>query len=82
MVMSTSVHPRMGVLVQTLSKALDDLLHLGLLQGLFFGTFAFLTYINYGGEAFDFSTFTVTLSTLLQITLGNVPGDLTLFDDT
>ena len=82
MVMSTSVHPRMGVLVQTLSKALDDLLHLGLLQGLFFGTFAFLTYINYGGEAFDFSTFTVTLTTLLQITLGNVPGDLTLFDDT
>ena len=82
MVMSTSVHPRMGVLVQTLSKTLDDLLHLGLLQGLFFGTFAFLTYINYGGEAFDFSTFTVTLTTLLQITLGNVPGDLTLFDDT
>ena len=82
MVMSTSVHPRMGVLVQTLSKALDDLLHLGLLQLLFFGTFAYLTYVNYGAEAFDFSSFTDTLTQLLQVTLGNVPGDLTLFDDT
>ena len=80
LVMATEAHPRIGVLVQTLNYAIDDLQHLLLLEAIFFISFSYLVYTMYGDEIPEFITFKVAFTSLIQITLGNLPSNRYLGD--
>ena len=65
---------------QTLAYATDDLQHLLMLECIFFLSFSYLVYVMYGGEITEFITFSDSLTSLIQITLGNLPSNMYLGD--
>lgn len=70
MILATAVHPRMGVLVNTIRDALADLLNLMLLLGMIFVGFFLIGLAQFGGEHEHFADAAMTFDTLWSMFVG------------
>ena len=70
---STAAHPRVGVLVSTLAKAFDDLIHFGILFIVVFLTFAFTGMWTFSNERSEFATLQAGMTTQFAMLNGEFP---------
>jgi len=70
---TTGAHPRVGVLVSTLGKALDDLVHFGILFIVIFLTFAYTGMWTFSNERSEFATLQAGMTTQFAMLNGEFP---------
>ena len=70
---TTSAHPRVGVLVATVIKGFDDIVHFGILFIIVFITFASTGMWAFGKTSPDFATLQAAMTTQLFMINGDFP---------
>ncbi len=70
-----SVHPRVSLLVATVSTGIDDFVHFFLLLGIVFLCFALIALKRFASKYDNFATFPTTLVTQFQLMIGEMPAN-------
>jgi hypothetical protein len=68
---ATSLHPRLAILVETISESADDLIHFFILLMVIFAFFAVSGMAQFSAEKVEFKTFTSTLMFLFNVMCGD-----------
>ncbi len=72
-IVAVSVHPRVSLLVATVTKGIDDFMHFFLLLGILYMCFALIALLRFAPTYDSFATFEITLVTEFQLMIGNLP---------
>jgi len=70
-----SVHPRVSLLVATVTTGIDDFVHFFLLLGILIMCFGLIALLRFAPKYDDFANFEVTLVSQFQLMLGNLPDN-------
>ena len=73
LVKSTQIHPRVGILLATIRHSMEDMLHFSFLVFIIYMCAACIGYAAFGSELNHFRSFSETVTTLINLTLGEWP---------
>jgi hypothetical protein len=71
--MATAIHPRLGILINTIGKSADGLSHFAILFSLVFLLFAFISTLSFGAHNVAFQDLQSSMATQFRLFIFDVP---------